>query len=98
MRHQKLHLIRQYPTISKNKVFPQTRDVRRVKQRHMGLFWCPVAFSVVARSACCHDIHPRIDALLRKWNDVFTRQIGFMEMVAAVSTYIAVADEQFSIR
>ena len=98
MGHQKLHLIGQYPTVSKNKVFPQTGDIRRVKQGHMGLFWCAVAFSVVARLACGYDVHPRIDALLGKWNDVLTRQIGFMEMVAAVSTYIAVADEQFPIR
>jgi hypothetical protein len=97
MRHQKLHLIRQDPPISKNKVFPQTRNVRRVKQRHMGLFWRAVAFPVVARSASRHNVHPRINTLLRKRNNVLTGQIGFMEMVAAISTYIAISDKQLAV-
>lgn len=97
MRHQKLHLICQYPAIAQNEVFPQTGDVRRVEQWHFRLLGGAATFTVVAGTAGCDNVHPGVDALLRKRNDVLTGQVFFIKMLATVGTHIAVAGEQFDI-
>ena len=97
MRHQKLHLVCQYAAVAQNKVFPQTGDIRCVQQRHIGLLGRAAAFAVVAGAACCDDIHPRIYAFLRKWNDVFACQIFFMKMAAAIRAHIAVTHKQLAV-
>ena len=97
MRHQKLHLIRQYTAIAQDEIFPQAWHVRGVKQRHTGLLGRAAAFAVVAGAAGRDHIHPCVDALLGKRNDVFTRQVLFIKMLAAVGAHIPVAREQFDV-
>ena len=97
MRHQELHLVRQNPAVAQNKVFPQAGNIRRVKQRHVGLLWRATTFAVVAGSAGRDDVHPSVDPLLRKWHDVLPRQILFIKMLAAVGANVAVARKQFEV-
>jgi len=97
MRHQKLHLIRQDPAVAQYEVFPQAGHVRRVQQRHTSLLGCSTAFAVVAGTARGDDVHPGVNALLRKRHDVFAGQVFFMEVLAAIGAYIAVAHEKFAI-
>ena len=97
VRHQKLHLIGQYAAITQNKVFPQAWHVRRVQQRHVGLFRGSAALSMVAGAACSHHVHPGVDAFLRKRHDVLARQIFFVEVLPAIGAQIAVTGKQLAV-
>ena len=56
-----------------------------------------VAFAAVAGPAGGNHIHPDINTVLRERNDVFARQIFLVEMIATVSTNIAVTGKQFAV-
>ena len=97
MRHQKLHLVIQYAAVAQNKVFPQRGHIRRVQQRHARLLGRAVGFAVVAGLAGGDHVHPSVLAVLAEGNDVFASQIGFVEIVAAVSADISIAGKQFAV-
>ena len=97
MCHQKLHLICQYATVAQNEIFPQAGYVRRVEQRHVGLLWRAAAFAVITGAAGRNNVHPGVDAFLRKRDDVLSGQIFFMKMRATVGTHIAITSEQFDV-
>jgi hypothetical protein len=97
VRHQELHLVRQNAAVAQNEVFPQAGHIRRVQQRHVGLLGRAAAFAVVAGATGGHHIHPGINAILRKRNDVLTRQVFFVKVITAVGAEIAVAREQLAI-
>jgi hypothetical protein len=97
MRHQKLHLIGQDAAVAQNEVFPQAGHIRRVKQRHMRLLGRAGGFAVVAAFAGGDDIHPAIHAALGVGDDVFAREVFFVEMVAAIGADVAVAHEEFAV-
>ena len=56
-----------------------------------------IGFAVVARLAGRNYIHPSVDTALAIWNDVLTRKVFFVKMVAAVGADIAVAGKQFPV-
>ena len=97
MRQQKLHLVRQNPPITQNKVFPQRGHIRRVEQGHVGLLWGAVAFAVVAGATGGDHVHPDVNAVLGKRNDVLTREVFLNEVVAAVGAHIAVTKEKLAV-
>ena len=97
MRHQKLHLVGQDAAVAQNKVFPQRGHIRRVKQRHARLLGRAVGFAVVASLAGGDHVHPSVLAVLAEGDDVFAGQVGFVEIVAAVSAQVAVAGEEFAV-
>lgn len=97
MRHQKLHLVRQDAAVAQNEVFPQAGHIRRVEQGHVGLLGRAAALAVVAGAAGRDHIHPGVDAVLRKRDDVFAREVFLVEMVAAVGADVAVAHEQLAV-
>ena len=97
MRHQKFHLVGQNAAVAQNKVFPQGGRVRRVQQRHAGLLGRAVGFAVVTGFASGDHVHPSVLAVLAEGDDVFSGQIGFVEIVAAVCAQVAVAGEEFAV-
>ena len=97
MRHQELHLVRQDTAVAQNEVFPQARHIGRVEQRHMRLLGRAAALAVVAGAASRDHVHPGVYAVLGKGNNVFTRQIALVEMAAAVSADIAVANKELAV-
>lgn len=97
MHPQKLHLVRQDTAIAQDKVFPNARHIRGIKQGHARLLGCSGAFAVVAVAARRHQIHPCVAALLAHWNDVFTRQHIGDKAFPAVRTHIAITGKQFGV-
>jgi len=97
MRHQKLHLVRQDAAVAQDEVFPQTGHIGRVEQRHVGLLGGAVALAVVAGAAGGDHVHPGVDTVLGKRDDVLARQVFLMEMVAAVGADVAVAGEKLAV-
>jgi len=63
----------------------------------MGLLRGAAALAVVARTACRHDIHPVVDPLLGKRDDVLARKVFFMKMVTAVGADVAVTRKQLGV-
>ena len=94
---QKFHLVHQNAAVAQNEVFPQTGNVRRVQQRHICLLWGAVALAVVAGFAGGVYVHPGVDTVLGKGNDVLAGEIVFMQLLAALGTHIAVARNQFAV-
>ena len=97
MRHQKFHLVIEYAAVAQNKVFPQRGHIRRVQQRHARLLRRAVGFAVVTGLAGSDHVHPSVLTVLAEGDDVFAGQIGFVEIVAAVSAQVAVAGEEFAV-
>ena len=52
---------------------------------------------MIAGAARGDNVHPGVDALLRKGHDMLTGQIFFMKMHTAVGAYIAVSRKQLDI-
>ena len=97
MRHQKLHLVRQYAAVAQYEVFPQRGCVRGVEQGHACLLRCAVGFAVVTGFASCHDIHPTVQTVLSEGNDVFAGEVGFVKIIATVGAQIAITGKQFAV-
>lgn len=94
---QELHLIGQNATIAQDKVFPQRGHIRGVQKRHARLLGGATAFSVVARPASGHHIHPSIHPLLRKGNDVLSGQVQLTEQATAIGTDVSVSGKEFAV-
>jgi len=63
----------------------------------MGLLRGAAALAMVTRATRGDDIHPVVDSLLGKRDNVFTRQVFFMKMVTTVSADIAVTRKQLGV-
>ena len=59
---------------------------------------CTVAFAVVAGTAGGNHIHPIINTVLGKGNDVLAGKFLFMKMSTTIRAHIAVARKEFAIR
>ena len=98
MGHQKLHLIGQNAPIAQDEILPQAWNIRRVHQGHIGLFRCTAALAMVAGTASGDNIHPDVNAILCKRDDVLARQAFFGVLLATISAGIPIAREQFGVR
>ncbi len=97
MCHQELHLVGQNAPVAQNEVFPQARYVGRVQKRHVGLLGGAATLAVVAGAAGRDNVHPVVNAVLGKGNDVLAGQVLFMEMVAAIGADVAVTGKKLAI-
>lgn len=97
MGSQELHLIGQDAAIAQNKILPQRGDIRGVEQRHSGLLGSATAFAVIARATSRDHIHPRIDPLLCKGNDVLSGQLQLTEQAPTVRADISVSCKQLAV-
>jgi hypothetical protein len=98
VRHQEFHLIGQDAAVAQDEVLPQAGHIGRIQQRHVGLLGrAAAALAVVAGPAGGDHVHPVVLPVLRKRDDVFAREVFFVEMAAAVGADIAVAGEQLAV-
>ena len=97
MGHQKLHLVGQDTPVAQDEVFPQAWYIGCIQQRHVGLLRRAVALAMVAWPAGGDHVHPAVDAVLGKRDDVLAGQALFMEQAATVGADVAVAREQLGV-
>ncbi len=97
MGHQELHLIGKNTPIAQDEILPEVGDIGSVQQGHVGLLGCTAALAMVAGPAGRHNIHPDINAILRKRDDVLARQAFFGVLLTTISAYVPIARKQLAV-
>src|SRR5882724_9171172 len=85
-----LHLVSKYAAVGQNQVFCAIWHIGQIQQFHPRFLRRTVAFSLVARTARSHYVHPGVAAAARKRDYVIARKFRSRENATAISAQITV--------